>query len=112
MVPVNCKGKNAVMIDIDRMMGGPLWESHLAGKTLVPVGEDVGVFVVLPRVEDFTDVKIVSVVASGGQIHHERRLEVNFVVTIVAVLVPENIDDIKFCQTAAATLLVSTSLFS
>ena len=63
---------------------------YLAGEAFVSVWQYVSIFVMFPRVENFANVKVVPIVASGSQVHHERRLEIDLIMAVFAVLVPEN----------------------
>ena len=69
--------------------GGP---GELGGKALVSVGQDVLVLVMLPRVEDISDIQVVRVVLAAllDNIHHKVSLEVDLLVTVSQLLVPED----------------------
>ena len=69
--------------------GGP---GELGGEALVSVGQDVLVLVMLPRVENISDIEVVGEVLAAvlDKVHHEVCLEVNLLVTVPELLVPEH----------------------
>ena len=65
---------------------------ELGGEALVPVGQDVLVLVMLPSVENISDIEVVGEVLAAvlDNVHHEVCLEVNLLVTVLELLVPEH----------------------
>ena len=68
--------------------GGP---GELGGEALVSVGQHVLVLVMLPRMENVSDIQIVRVVLAAllDNVHHKVCLEVDLLVTVSQLLVPE-----------------------
>ena len=65
---------------------------ELGGEALVPVGQHVLVLVMLPRVENVSDIQVVRVVLAAllDNVHHKVRLEIDLLVTVSQLLVPED----------------------
>ena len=71
-----------------RVVNRRFGSGKLAGEALVPVGEDVGVLVSLPRLENVGHVDVVAVVAGLDQVVDKLRLEVDLLEAVFALFQP------------------------
>ena len=69
--------------------GGP---GELGWEALVSVGQDILVLVMLPSVENISDIEVVRKVLTAvlDNVHHKVSLEVDLLVTVLELLVPED----------------------
>ena len=69
--------------------GGP---GELGGEALVSVGQDVLILMMLPSVENISDIEVVGEVLAAvlDNVHHEVCLEVDLLVAVLELLVPQH----------------------
>ena len=65
---------------------------ELGWEALVSVGQDILVLVMLPSVENISDIEVVRKVLAAvlDNVHHKVSLEVDLLVTVLELLVPED----------------------
>ena len=57
--------------------------SKLALELFIAISQDVGIFVMFPRMEQGRDVQIVAIISILGQVHYEFGLEINLIMTVL-----------------------------
>ena len=70
------------------MMNGGLRAGKFAGETLVPICEDVFHFMMLPGVEDFVDIHVVTIIDFFCPFFYIISLECNLLMAILQCLIP------------------------